>query len=418
MKLFRQLYFQVLIAFILGSLYGHFCPQTGSKLQWIAQAFVKLVTMLIGPIIFCTIVSGIAGVSDLKKVGKVGLKAIVYFELITTAALILGLVIVNVVKPGAGIHATAAKLDPTAIQGFVTQANELHSGGVAGFLLGLIPATFVSAFTSGQILQVLLVSILFGVALLQLGEKGKAVTHLIDVVFKAMMQVVNIVVLLAPLATFAAMAFVVGKFGFHSLRSLASLMVCVYGTMVLFIAIVLGTVVRLNGLRLTRLLRFLRDEIWLVIGTSSSETALPGLMAKMERLGCSKSLVGLVVPAGYAFNLDGTCIYLTMAAIFVGQATDTPLTLVQQIGMLVALLLLSKGSAAVTGGGFITLAGTLEVIQTVPVAGLSLIIGVDRFMSQARSLTNLIGNAVAVVTVANWEGELDRDHARKILEEG
>jgi aerobic C4-dicarboxylate transport protein len=412
MKYLRHLYIQVLIAVILGGVCGQFWPSFGAGLKPVADAFVRLVTMLISPIIFCTIVVGIGSMSDLKKVGRVGLKALVYFEIVTTLALLIGLVVVNWVKPGAGIHANAAALDVGAVSSYLNPAKKI---GLVDYLLNIIPSTLPGALTSGEILQVLLVAILCGAALVQMGPKGRRVTELLEDTFKMLMRVVGFIVTLAPLAAFAAVAFTVGKFGLHSLASLASLMACVYLTMVVFIIVVLGGILRLSGLGLWRFLRYLREELFLVIGTSSSETALPGLIAKMENLGCSKPVVGLVVPAGYSFNLDGTSIYLTMAAVFIAQATDTPLSLSQQMGMLAVLLLTSKGAAAVTGGGFITLSATLASTQIVPVAGLTLILGIDRFMSQARALTNLIGNAVAVVTIAVWEKEFDQKRAQEVL---
>jgi aerobic C4-dicarboxylate transport protein len=412
MKYFRHLYIQVLIAVILGGMCGHIWPGFGASLKPIADAFIKLVTMLISPIIFCTIIVGIGNMSDLKKVGRVGLKALVYFEVVTTLALLIGLLVVNVVKPGAGIHANVAALNADAVSPYLAPAKKAST---VEHLLNIIPSTLPGALTSGEILQVLLVAILCGAALVQMGPKGRRVTELLEDVFKVLMGVVSFIVKLAPLAAFAAVAFTVGKFGLHSLAGLASLMACVYLTMVVFIVVVLGSILRLSGLKLWRFLRYLREELFLVIGTSSSETALPGLIAKMENLGCSKPVVGLVVPAGYSFNLDGTSIYLTMAAVFIAQATDTPLDLSQQLGMLVVLLLTSKGAAAVTGGGFVTLSATLASTQIVPVAGLTLILGIDRFMSQARALTNLIGNAVAVVTIAVWEKEFDHKRAQEVL---
>jgi aerobic C4-dicarboxylate transport protein len=412
MKYLRHLFVQVLIAVVLGGICGYFWPAFGASLKPIADGFIRLITMLISPIIFCTIVVGIGSMSDLKKVGRVGFKALIYFEAVTTLALVIGLVVVNLVKPGAGIHANAATLDTGAIGSYLSPAKKLT---IVDYLLNIIPTTLPGALTSGEILQVLLVATLCGAALVQLGPKGRPVTEFLETSFKVLMGVVAMVVKLAPLAAFAAIAFTVGKFGLKSLTALASLMSCMYLTMVVFIVVVLGGLLRLSGLRLWRFVRYLREELVLVLGTSSSETALPGLIAKMENLGCSKPLVGLVVPAGYSFNLDGTSIYLTMAAVFIAQATDTPLTLSAQVGMLMVLLLTSKGAAAVTGGGFVTLSATLAATQTVPVAGLTLILGIDRFMSQARAITNLIGNAVAVVTIATWEKEFDSHRARQIL---
>ncbi len=412
MKYLRHLFVQVLVAVALGAVCGCLWPAFGASLKPVADAFIKLITMLISPIIFCTVVVGIGSMTDLRKVGRVGLKALIYFEVVTTMALLIGLVVVNVVKPGAGIHANAAQLDAGAVGVYLTPAKKMN---VVEYLMNVIPTTLPGALTSGEILQVLLVAILIGAALVQLGPKGRPVTDLLELIFKVMMGVVSIVVKAAPLAAFAAIAFTVGKFGLHSLSALASLMTCVYLTMIIFVVVVLGALLRLSGLGLWSFLRYLREEVVLVLGTSSSETALPGLIAKLENLGCSKPLVGLVVPAGYSFNLDGTSIYLTMAAVFIAQATDTPLGLGAQLGMLMVLLLTSKGAAAVTGGGFVTLSATLASTQTVPVAGLTLILGIDRFMSQARALANLVGNAVAVVTIATWEKEFDLARARRVL---
>jgi aerobic C4-dicarboxylate transport protein len=372
--------------------------------------------MLIGPIVFASIVSGMGGVSNLRKVGRVGLKALIYFEVLTTLALVIGLVVVNWIQPGAGIHANAADLAAGAsagpVSGYAAAGQKLS---VVDFLLNLIPATFVGAFTSGEILQVLLLAIVTGIAVVQLGDKAKPVVDFLDVCLKILMRIVGLLMKLAPLAAFGAMAYTVGKFGLGSLASLAKLMLSVYVTMTVFIVVVLGGVLRLAGFSLWRYLRYIRDEILLVLGTSSSESALPGMFAKMERLGCARSVVGLVLPTGYSFNLDGTCIYLTMAAVFIAQATDTPLTVWQQLGILTILLLTSKGAAAVTGGGFVTLSATLASTHTVPVSGLSLIIGIDRFMSEGRAITNLIGNGVAVIAVSAWEGELDRERAQRVL---
>jgi len=410
MKYLRHLYVQVLVAVVLGSLVGHFQPEFGTALQPLGDAFIKAVKMLIGPIIFSTIVIGIGGMRDLRKVGRVGLKALVYFEILTTLALLIGLLVVNWVQPGAGIHASASDLAGTS--SYAAAAEKLT---LVGFLLNIIPTTFVGAFASGEILQVLLIAVLCGVAAAQLGEKAETAIHLLEVLFKILMRVVGIIMLFAPLAAFGAMAFTVGKYGLESLASLAKLLLSVYLTMGAFIVLVLGAVMRLVGLSLWRYLRYIREEILLVIGTSSSEPALPGMLAKLERLGCARPIVGLVLPTGYSFNLDGTCIYLTMAAVFVAQATDTPLTLLQQLGIVGILLLTSKGAAAVTGGGFVTLSATLKSTHVIPENGLSLIIGIDRFMSEARAVTNLIGNGVAVIAVAAWEGELDRERARQVL---
>lgn len=408
MRLLRSLYVQVLLAIVAGALLGHFRPEFAAQLKPLGDAFIKLIKALIGPLIFTTIVAGIGNVGDLRKVGRVGLKALLYFEAATTVALALGLFVVNVIQPGAGLHADPATLDASSVQSYTATAKHLT---VVEFLLGIIPDTFVGAFTAGEILPILLLAVLTGVAVSRLGARAKPVLDLAHTFGDAVMGIVALLMRLAPVAAFGAMAFTVGKFGVGSLLSLAKLMTCVYLTCFGFVFVGLGLVLRANGLRLWPLLRYLREEFLLVLGTSSSESALPGLMAKLERLGCAKPVVGLVVPAGYSFNLDGTSIYLTMAAIFIAQATDTPLTLAQQLGILGVLLLTSKGAAAVTGGGFVTLAATLAATHSLPVAGLALLIGVDRFMSEARALTNLAGNAVATLVIAKWEGEFDEAKA-------
>jgi aerobic C4-dicarboxylate transport protein len=404
MKYLRSLYLQVLVAIVAGIIFGHLQPDLGAALKPLGDAFIKLIKMLIGPIIFTTVVAGIGGMGDLKAVGRVGLKALIYFEVVTTLALIIGLVVANVFTPGVGIHATAASLDPGAVSSYAKAASNLST---VDWLLHLIPNTFVSAFVEGDILQVLLVALLFGFALAHLGPKGKIIVTLLHDVSKVFFTMVGHVSKVAPIAAFGAMAFTIGKYGLGSLVSLAGLMACVYLTCFLFIVVVLGGIARYAGFSLWKILRFIREELFIVIGTSSSEAALPGLMAKMERAGCKETVVGVVVPSGYSFNLDGTCIYLTMAALFIAQATDTPLALAQQLGLIAVLLLTSKGAAGVTGSGFITLAATLAATGTVPVAGMALILGVDRFMSEARAITNFIGNAVATLVVAKWDDSFD-----------
>jgi len=412
MRYLRHLYVQVLIGVVLGTVLGLVEPSLGASLKPLGDAFIKVIKMLVGPIIFATIVIGIGNMRDLRKVGRVGLKALVYFEVLTTLALAIGLVVVNWVRPGAGIHASAGTLNTSAIAGFTAAAGRLNT---VDFLLNIIPETFFGAFTSGEILQVLLVAVLCGTAAALLGEPARPVVDLLESAFKILMVVVGLVMKAAPVAAFGAIAFTVGRFGLESLASLVQLMLCVYATMAVFVFVVLGAVLRIIGLRLWPFLRYLREEILLVLGTSSSESALPGMLAKLERLGCSRPVVGLVLPAGYSFNLDGTCIYLTMASVFIAQATDTPLNLWQQVGLLAVLLLTSKGAAAVTGGGFVTLSATLNSTHAIPVSGLTLLVGVDRFMSEARALTNLVGNGVAVVAISAWERELDRDRARRVL---
>ena len=407
-----HLYLQVLIAIVLGVAVGHFHPGFGESLKPLGDAFIKLIKMLIGPIIFTTVVSGIGGMGDLKAVGRVGLKALIYFEGVTTLALVIGLVVANVVAPGAGMHATAATLDAGAVAQYTKAAQNLTP---TQQLLHIIPDTFVGAFVGGEVLQVLVVALLFGVALTSLGKAGHSIIELCHDVSKVFFRIVQIVSRVAPLAAFGAMAFTIGKYGLGSLKSLAGLMACVYLTCFLFVAVVLGTIARACGFSLWKILRYIREELLIVIGTSSSESALPGLMAKMEKAGCRPSVVGVVVPSGYSFNLDGTCIYLTMAALFIAQATDTPLSLAQQLSLLAVLLLTSKGAAGVTGSGFITLAATLAATGTVPVAGMALILGVDRFMSEARAITNFIGNTVATLVIAKWDGALDSSRAQEVL---
>jgi aerobic C4-dicarboxylate transport protein len=406
MSYLRHLYVQVLLAICAGIALGHFQPDLGTSLQPLGDAFIKLIKMLIGPIIFTTVVSGIGGMGNLRQVGRVGLKALIYFEIVTTLALIIGLVVANVFTPGAGVHATAASLDAAKISQYTKAAQNLT---MVDWALHLIPNTFVSAFVDGDILQVLVIALLFGFALAQLGDKARPLVDLLHEVSKAFFMMVNLVSKLAPIAAFGAMAFTVGKYGLGSLKSLAGLMACVYLTCAVFIVVVLGLAARLGGFSLWKIIRFIREELLIVIGTSSSEAALPGLMTKMERAGCRPTVVGIVVPSGYSFNLDGTCIYLTMAALFIAQATDTPLDLWHQLGLLGVLLLTSKGAAGVTGSGFITLAATLAATGTVPVAGMALILGVDRFMSEARAITNFIGNSVATLVIAKWDGSYDAD---------
>jgi aerobic C4-dicarboxylate transport protein len=402
------LYGQVLLAIAAGIALGHFQPELGASLKPLGDAFIKLIKMLIGPIIFATVVAGIGGMGNLKQVGRVGAKALIYFEVVTTLALIIGLVVANTFQPGAGVHANAATLDASAVAGYAKAA---QAQTFTEWALHLIPNTFVSAFVDGDILQVLVISLLFGFALARLGERGRPVVAALHHLAQAFFMMVNLVSKLAPAAAFGAMAFTVGKFGLASLQSLAGLMACVYLTCVLFIVVVLGSIARLAGFSLWKIVKFIREELFIVIGTSSSEAALPGLMTKMERAGVAPSVVGIVVPSGYSFNLDGTCIYLTMAALFIAQATDTPLDLGHQLLLLGVLLLTSKGAAGVTGSGFITLAATLSAVGHIPVAGMALILGVDRFMSEARAITNFIGNAVATLVVAKWDGAFDANSA-------
>jgi aerobic C4-dicarboxylate transport protein len=408
----KRLYLQVLIAIALGAAVGYFWPNTGAKLMPLGDAFIKAIKLLIAPIIFTTVVTGIASIGDLKKVGRVGWKALLYFEIVSTIALAIGLMVAHVIQPGAGIHADVASIDTSQIAKFKKAAEET---GAIDFLLHIIPNSFFGAFVEGELLQVLFISILTGLALAHLGEQGRSILEWLHNFGVVMFAIVSIVVRFAPIAAFGAMAFTIGKYGLPALLSLGKLIACVYLTCLLFIFIALGLIARLHGLSIWKILRFIREELLIVLGTSSSESALPGLMRKMHDAGCSRSVVGIVIPAGYSFNLDGTSIYLSMAALFIAQATDTPLTLAKELGLLAILLLTSKGSAAVTGGGFITLAATLSATHTVPVAGLALIIGVDRFMSEARALTNLVGNTVAMLIVAKWEGEFDATKGKVLL---
>lgn len=404
MRFLRHLYVQVLLAIVAGVLLGHFQPGLGTDLKPLGDLFIKLIKMLIGPIIFTTVVSGIGGMGNLRQVGRVGAKALLYFEAVTTLALVIGLVVANFFQPGSGVHATAESLDASAVAQYARAAKEMS---FVDWAMHLVPNTFVSAFVEGEILQVLMVSLLFGFALAKLGDKARPLVDLLHEVSKAFFMMVNIVAKLAPIAAFGAMAFTVGKYGLGSLKSLAGLMACVYLTCIVFIVVVLGGIARASGFSLWKILKFIREELLIVVGTSSSEAGLPGLMTKMERAGCAPSVVGIVVPSGYSFNLDGTCIYLTMAALFIAQATDTPLDLWHQLGLLAVLLLTSKGAAGVTGSGFITLAATLSATGHVPVAGMALILGVDRFMSEARAITNFIGNTVATLVIAKWDRAFD-----------
>lgn len=412
MHLLRSLYFQVLLGVLLGGLLGYCQPALGAQLKPLGDAFIALIKMLIGPIIFTTVVVGLAGMGDLRRAGKLGLRALVYFEAVTTLALVVGLVVANVFTPGAGLHATPASLDARSVAGYATAAQSL---GIVDTLLHLIPRTFAAAFVDGDILQVLLISVLFGLALNRLGEHGRPVLNLLNEVARVFFGMVALVTAFAPLAAAGAMAYTLGKFGAGALAQLAQLLLCVYLTCAVFIFLVLGAIAHLAGFRLGKILRLLKEELLLVVGTSSSETALPGLMAKMEQVGCARPTVGLVVPAGYSFNLDGTCIYLTLAALFVAQATDTPLSLGQQLSLLAVLLLTSKGAAGVTGSGFITLAATLATTGEIPVAGIALLLGVDRFLSEARAVTNFIGNAVGTLVVARWNGDYDASKGADVL---
>jgi aerobic C4-dicarboxylate transport protein len=404
-KFYQILYVQVVFAIVVGVLLGYFKPATGEAMQPLGDAFIRLVTMIIGPVIFLTVSTGIAAMSDLKKVGRVAGKALIYFLIFSTIALILGMVVSHLVQPGKGLNIDPATLDTKLVAGYVAKA---HDSSVTGFLMNIIPQTLVSPFVSSNILQVLFVSVLFGIALGMVGERGKLVLDFLTALSRPIFRLVAILMRAAPIGAFGAMAFTIGKYGIGSIVNLAMLVGTFYLTAILFVVVILGAVGRYNGFSILKLVRYIREELLLVLGTSSSEAALPSLMQKMERAGCSKSVVGLVVPTGYSFNLDGTNIYMTMAALFIAQACNIHLSLGDQILLLAVAMLSSKGAAGVTGAGFITLAATLSVVPSLPIAGMALILGVDRFMSECRALTNLVGNATASIVVARWEGELDK----------
>ena len=400
----KSLYVQVLIAITFGIALGALAPETGAAMKPFGDGFIKLIKMIIAPIIFCTVVVGIAGTADMKKVGKTGGLALLYFEVVSTVALLVGLFVVNIVQPGAGMNIDPKTLNIGSIAAYTAPGKMVST---QDFILNVIPATFFDAFAKGEILQVLLLAILFGIALQRLGSHKNEVFQFIERTSEILFAIVKMITALAPIGAFGAMAFTVGTYGLKSLLSLAQLMATFYLTCVLFIFVILGSIARFHGFSIFRFLRYIREEILIVLGTSSSEAALPRMILKLESLGAGKSTVGLVIPTGYSFNLDGTSIYLTMAAVFIAQATNTPMTLTQQITLLAVLLLTSKGAAGVTGSGFIVLAATLSAVGNVPVAGLALILGIDRFMSEARAITNVIGNGVAAVVVAKWTGDLD-----------
>jgi aerobic C4-dicarboxylate transport protein len=403
-KYYQHLYLQVLTAIVIGILLGHFYPEAGIAMKPFGDGFIKLIKMIIAPIIFCTVVTGIACMQELDKVGRVGIKALLYFEVVSTLALVIGLVVVHVIQPGAGMNIDASTLDAKDLTTYTAVAK---TQGAVDFVLNIIPVSVIDAFAKGDILQVLLFSVLFGFSLAAMKETGTEVVVFIGKISHVLFGIVETIMKLAPLGAFGAMAFTIGKYGVAALVPLASLMGSFYLTCLLFIFIVLGLIARFTGFSIIKFIVYIKDELLIVLGTSSSESVLPRIMVKLEKMGCSKPVVGLVIPTGYSFNLDGTSIYLVMAAIFVAQATNTPLTMTQELTLLGVLLLTSKGAAGVTGSGFITLAATLSVIPTIPVVGLALILGIDRFMSEARALTNLIGNGVATVVAAKWENELD-----------
>lgn len=409
---YRHLYFQVIVAIVAGMLVGHYYPEFGASLKPFGDAFIKLVKMIIAPVIFLTVATGIAGMSDLRKVGRVAGKAMIYFLTFSTLALAIGMLVANVVQPGAGMHIDPASLDANAV---ATYASKAHESTITGFLMNIIPQTIVGAFAEGDILQVLFFSVLFGIALGMVGEQGKPVVDFLQALTSPIFRLVAILMKAAPIGAFGAMAFTIGKYGIGSVANLAFLIATFYITSLLFVFVVLGAVARYNGFSILALIRYIKEELLLVLGTSSSEAALPGLMQKMEKAGCKRSVVGLVIPTGYSFNLDGTNIYMTLAALFIAQAVDIPLSFGDQLLLLLVAMLSSKGAAGITGAGFITLAATLSVVPSVPVAGMALILGIDRFMSECRALTNFVGNAVATIVVARWENELDEAKLKEVL---
>ena len=402
---YSQLYVQVLIGIVIGAAIGHFEPQFGAKLQPFADGFIKLIKMLLAPIIFGTVVVGIAKMGSIKEVGRIGVKALLYFEILSTIALVIGLIVVNIAKPGVGMNINATTLDASAIAKYSQAASE--QGGTIDFFLNIIPSTFIGAFSNGVMLQVILLSVLMGVALVQMGETSKPLINTIDLFLQGLFKIVAMVMRLAPIGAGAGMAFTIGKYGIGTLLSLGQLLIALYITTLIFIVVVLGTVARWSGMPLMQFLRYFKDEILITLGTCSTEAVLPRMMVKLEKLGCKKSVVGMVLPTGYAFNADGTCIYLTMAAIFIAQATNTPLTFVDQMILLGVFLLTSKGSAGVAGAGFITLAATLTTIHSIPLVGLVLLLGIDRFLNEARAVTNLIGNGIGTIAIAKWDNSFD-----------
>ncbi|MBA1198276.1 aerobic C4-dicarboxylate transport protein [Pseudomonas sp. BIGb0278] len=402
---YSQLYVQVLIGIVIGAAIGYFVPDIGAKLQPFADGFIKLIKMLLAPIIFGTVVVGIAKMGSIKEVGRIGVKALIYFEILSTIALVVGLIVVNLVKPGEGMNINAAGLDGSAISKYSQAASE--QGGTVDFFLNIIPSTFVGAFSNGVMLQVILLSVLMGVALVQMGETSKPLINTIDLFLQGLFKIVAMVMRLAPLGAGAGMAFTIGKYGIGTLLSLGQLLVALYITTLIFIVVVLGAVARWSGMPLMMFLRYFKDEILITLGTCSTEAVLPRMMVKLEKLGCKKSVVGMVLPTGYTFNADGTCIYLTMAAIFIAQATNTPLTFMDQMILLGVFLLTSKGSAGVAGAGFVTLAATLTTIHSIPLVGLVLLLGIDRFLNEARAVTNLIGNGIGTIAIAKWDNSFD-----------
>ncbi|MGE8181415.1 MULTISPECIES: C4-dicarboxylate transporter DctA [Pseudomonas fluorescens group] len=402
---YSQLYVQVLIGIVIGAAIGHFEPQFGARLQPFADGFIRLIKMLLAPIIFGTVVVGIAKMGSIKEVGRIGVKSLLYFEILSTIALVIGLIVVNVVKPGVGMNINVDTLDGSSIAKYSQAASE--QGGTVDFFMNIIPQTFVGAFSNGVMLQVILLSVLMGVALVQMGETSKPLINTIDLFLQGLFKIVAMVMRLAPIGAGAGMAFTIGKYGIGTLLSLGQLLIALYATTLIFIVVVLGTVARWSGMPLFQFLRYFKDEILITLGTCSTEAVLPRMMVKLEKLGCRKSVVGMVLPTGYTFNADGTCIYLTMAAIFIAQATNTPLTFMDQMILLGVFLLTSKGSAGVAGAGFITLAATLTTIHSIPLVGLVLLLGIDRFLNEARAVTNLIGNGIGTIAIAKWDNSFD-----------
>ena len=409
---YKSLYVQVLTAIVIGVIIGQFFPDTGAAMKPFGDGFIRLIKMIIAPIIFCTVVVGIAGMEDMKKVGKTGGLALLYFEIVSTLALIIGLAVINLLHPGEGMHVNVTTLDTSGVTA-LTGHGKMQT--TTQFFMDIIPNTMVDAFAKGEILQVLLIAVMFGFALHRAGGRGTLVYDLIEKLSHVLFSIVGIIMKVAPIGAFGAMAFTIGKFGIGSLFSLGKLMGTFYLTCPLFIFIVLGLISRFSGFSIWKFIKYIKEELLIVLGTSSSESALPGLMEKLERLGVKKSVVGLVVPTGYSFNLDGTAIYLSMVAVFIAQATDTPMTLLQQGTLLMVLLLTSKGAAGVTGSGFIVLAATLSAVGHVPVEGLALVLGIDRFMSEARALTNIIGNGVAAVVVGKMTGDVDMEQLDRVI---
>ncbi|MDC9593327.1 dicarboxylate/amino acid:cation symporter [Xenorhabdus sp. IM139775] len=410
--LYKILYVQVIFAILLGIALGHFYPDIGESLKPLGDAFIKIVKMIIAPVIFLTIVTGIAGMNDIKAVGNVVGKSMLYFFTFSTLALFIGLVVANIIRPGDGLNISPDSLDSSKVIGYVEKA---HESSIVGFLMNIIPDTVVSPLVNGNILQVLFISVIFGIALAATGKKGEPVLVFLQNFSEPMFKMVGILMKLAPIGAFGAMAFTIGKYGISSIGNLMMLVATFYITSLLFVLVVLGGVAKYNGFSIIQLIKYIKDELWLVLGTSSSEAALPSLMKKMENAGCEKSVVGLVIPTGYSFNLDGTNIYMTMAALFIAQATGIDLSITEQISLLFVAMISSKGAAGVTGAGFITLAATLSVVPSVPVAGMALILGIDRFMSECRALTNLVGNACASIVVARWENALDKEKMHQAL---